>query len=86
MAINDNKSDAYKVVKTCNTLAKANIYVSLLNSNGIECFKSDTSFVNLFPSNPITGSNKIEIRVRPEDEEIALEILNAKFDTKDLEE
>ncbi len=85
MTTNNNQGDSYKVVKKCDTLQETNIIIALLNSNDIECFTSDTSFANLFPGNPISR-NKIEIRVRVEDEQEALDILNAKFSENDLEQ
>ncbi len=80
-----NNNDEYRVVRKCNTMPEANIIMSLLAANGVECFISDTSFANLFPANPV-NREKLEIRVRPEDEQTAIEVLNAKFDEKDLEQ
>ena len=73
----------YAVVKKCSSLNEANIIMALLKSSDIECFTSDTSFSNLFPSS-VGTVELLEIRVRLEDEKKALDILNAKFDVNDI--
>lgn len=70
---------AYAVVKKYATMIEANVEIGLLTGNGIECFTSDTSFNDLFGA-----GDTIEVRVRIEDEQKALNILNAKFDKNDL--
>lgn len=79
-----SQQDTYYVVQKHGRLMDATIRKSLLEANGVECFMSDTSFVNLFPGGALSEAD-FELRVRIEDKQKAIDILRAKFNEKDLE-
>lgn len=81
--MNTSEEKDYAVIGKFGSIIEADILIGLLEGNGIDCFLSDTSFADLFPGNPLL--NKIEVRVRTEDQKRAMEILNAKFDEKELQ-
>ncbi len=76
MTHNQNNDTPYKVVTTCSSQSEANIIMTLLQSASIDCFFSPTSFTELYMGN-VASIEPIEIRVRPEDEQKALEILES---------
>ena len=72
------------VVGDYSTTSEAEIVKSLLNSLGIDSFIRNSSMSNILPSIPL-GAGTIELLVRTKDYDKSIDILNSKFDKKDME-
>ena len=71
------------VIRKFSTQAQANVIIALLEGAGIKCYLDNKALSDLFPDNPM-NVDKLELSVQNKDAKLAEEILNAKFDKRDM--